>query len=248
MKNSSPTSHLSTKPPSNFKAKLLSSYYGHPIKDMKLIIVAGESGKTAVAHFIHEMLGVASQRVAVLASEYDIKLGILHKFFSDAWKANADYVVVTASPYSILKNTFSHLPIHLLVLTDLTTENHPKQTSKNRPTPSPTNPAELPLLQANPKHLILNHDDPAYYLAEPFTSDHTLTYGKTSTANLQIETSKLYKKGSEAKVRLNDTRFTIASFLATPDAVTAMAAATAAGHLLHLSTDTIIDGLANYQP
>ena len=38
------------------KAKLLKSYYGNPVKDMKLIAITGTTGKTTVAHYVHEIL------------------------------------------------------------------------------------------------------------------------------------------------------------------------------------------------
>ena len=44
------------------KAKLLKSYYGNPIKDMKLIAITGTTGKTVVAHFVHEILRIQNKR------------------------------------------------------------------------------------------------------------------------------------------------------------------------------------------
>ena len=38
------------------RAKVLKSYYGNPLKDMKLIAITGTTGKTTVAHYVHEIL------------------------------------------------------------------------------------------------------------------------------------------------------------------------------------------------
>ena len=50
------------------KAGILKSYYGNPMKDMKLIAVTGATGKTIVAHYVHEILRAHGEQVAVLAS------------------------------------------------------------------------------------------------------------------------------------------------------------------------------------
>ena len=62
------------------KAKFLGTYYGHPIKDMKLICITGTTGKVEVANYVHEILKATGQPVAILASEDTIKVGALHKF------------------------------------------------------------------------------------------------------------------------------------------------------------------------
>ncbi len=66
------------------KARVLKSYYGNPLKDMKLIAITGTTGKTTVAHFVHEILKATGEQVAVLASDQPFKIGMLHKFLSDA--------------------------------------------------------------------------------------------------------------------------------------------------------------------
>ena len=71
------------------KASLLKSYYGNPTKDMKLVAITGTTGKTTVAHYVHEILKATGEQVAVFASDQPYKLGTLHKFLSDAWKAGA---------------------------------------------------------------------------------------------------------------------------------------------------------------
>ena len=50
------------------KAKMLKSYYGNPMRDMKLIAITGTTGKTTVAHYVHEIIKASGEQVAVLAS------------------------------------------------------------------------------------------------------------------------------------------------------------------------------------
>jgi UDP-N-acetylmuramyl tripeptide synthase len=103
------------------KAKLLKSYYGNPTKDMKLIAITGTTGKTIVAHYVHEILKAVGEQVAVLASEQPFKMGMLHKFLSDAWKAGANYVVVTVPAEGLRDNIFYGLPVEVAAMTNFVT-------------------------------------------------------------------------------------------------------------------------------
>lgn len=225
------------------KARLLDTYYGHPIKDMKLICITGTTGKTTVAHFVHEILNAAGQRVAVLASDDDIKVGTLHKFFSDAWKAGAEYVVVTAPAASLEKDAFYGLPIHVAALTDYI------PAGLDTPSAKEFTAAESTLFQMQPEIVVLNRDDAYYHDFRDFAGTKaTITYGSDYSSDIQIESSKLYKKGSEAHLNLSGERFTVASFLSDQPAIHYMAAAAAIAAALKLAPDHIIDGLANFDP
>ena len=100
------------------KTKLLSAYYGHPARDLRLICITGSTGRSTVAHYVHEILLAASQPSAILASDDPIKATLLHKFLSEAWKAKATYAVVTAPASSLEHDVFYDLPITVAALTD----------------------------------------------------------------------------------------------------------------------------------
>ena len=103
------------------KAGILKSYYGNPMKDMKLIAITGTTGKTTVAHFVHEILRANGEQVAVLASDQTFKMGMLHKFLSDAWKAGANYVIVTVPAETLKNNVFHGLPVYIAAMTNFVT-------------------------------------------------------------------------------------------------------------------------------
>ena len=223
------------------KAKLLSSYYGNPIRDMKLICVTGTTGKTEVANLVGEVLKAAGENVEVLAEEEMIKATTLHKFFSEAWKAGANYVVTTAPAEALTANVFYGLPVYIAAITnfipasleDMSMEDYKKSTST--------------LFDMNPEIVILNHDDIHYQDFAAYAGKKaTLTYGQDRFSAVQIESSKLYKKGSEAELNLSGTRFTVASFLTGETAVSYMAAAAAVASALGVSPDHIVEGFANY--
>lgn len=219
-----------------FKAKLLSTYYGHPVKDLKLICIAGSVGKTDIANFVREILGTAEEPVAVAAPlGRDLKLNELHRFLSDAWKYSAKYVIITTSVESLTSNLFLGLPIHLLAITDFN--------------PTTTTPSATSLTELSPEIVVLNRDDHHYDQIQNLAgTTATLTYGSDFHSNIQIEGSKLYKKGTEAHLNLSGTRLTVASFLAGESTVSEMTAAAAIAHALQIDPDHITAGIANYDP
>ncbi|MBR3318921.1 hypothetical protein IKG06_00220 [Candidatus Saccharibacteria bacterium] len=225
------------------RAKALSSYYGNPIRDMKLICVTGTSGKATVAHFVHEILRAAGQHVAVLASDNPIRTSTLHKFLSEAWKAGSSYVVVTAPAESLENNVFYGLPVHTAVLTNY------MPASLSTPSAEDFAASESTLFKMNPEVVVLNEDDANFGFFSKFTGrTDTLTYGTTRSSTLRIDGAKLYKKGTEANLSLGSSRFSVASFLIGEPIVSYMACAAAVATALHVANDVIAEGIANYNP
>ena len=226
------------------KAKILSTYYGHPARDMKLIVVTGMTGKTTVAHFIHHIIGEAGERVAVLASDAEIKSGMLHKFLSDAWKAGANYVIVTAPAESLEDDLFAELEIYAAVLTDYI----PSRIGDASATDYEA--AEDTIFDMNPDFVILNRDDKHYDdFKKSFKGEKgTVTYGENLESNLCIESSKLYKMGSEAHLNFEGRRFVVASFLNKQTDIQYMACAAAFACAVGADTEAIENGIASYDP
>ena len=226
------------------KARILGTYYGHPARDMKLICVTGMTGKTTVAHFIHSILGEAGERVAILASESEIKTGMLHKFLSDAWKAGANYVVVTAPASSLEDDIFAELEVYMAVLTDYVPSHLGDPSAKDYEALTDT------LFDMTPKYVVLNRDDKHYPDFEKtfVGTEGTLTYGASADSNVLIENSMLYKKGCEADLGFEGRQFTVASFLPGETNISYMACASAAGLSLGASIESITNGIADYNP
>ena len=225
------------------RARLLKSYYGNPAKDMKLIAITGTTGKTVVAHYVHEILKTAGEQVAVLASDRPYKVGMLHKFLSDAWKAGANYVVVTVPAEGLRDNVFYGLPIAVAAMTNFVTAS-----SFSDMTPEEFLENEKTLFDMSPEIVILNHDDLNYPTFEVFKGKKkTLTFGQTSS-DVKILNSKLYPKGTEATLSINSEVITIATFVPGEMAASYMAAAAAIATSLGAEPNRIIEGIAEYTP
>ena len=224
------------------KARLLKSYYGNPVKDMKLIAITGTTGKTTVAHYVHEILRAAGEQVAVLASDQPFKMGMLHKFLSDAWKAGANYVIVTVPAEGLRDNIFYGLPVTVAAMTNFVTaglsDMEPEEYIDNEKT----------LFDMKPEIVVLNHDDINYdAFAEFKGTKKTMTFGQSS-ADVKILNSKLYPKGTEATISASAEIISVATFIPGEMAVPYMACAVAIAEGLGISTEHIIDGIANYEP
>ena len=224
------------------RAKVLKSYYGNPLKDMKLIAITGTTGKTTVAHYVHEILKAKGEQVAVLASDQPFKVGMLHKFLSDAWKAGANYVIVTVPAEGLRDNVFYGLPVTVAAMTNFITASlkdmEPEEYLENEKT----------LFDMKPEIVVLNYDDLNYNTFSTFRgTDKTISYGSTSS-DVKILNSKLYTKGTEATLSINSEIITVATFLPGETAASYMACAAAIAYSLGIPNEKIIDGIAEYNP
>ncbi len=222
------------------KAKMLKAYYGNPMRDMKLVAISGTTGKTVVAHYVHKILCAMDEKVAVLASEQPFKVGVLHKFLSDAWKAGANYVIVTVPNEGLRDNIFYGLPVHVAAMTNFVTagldDMEPEEFLENEKT----------LYGMKPDYVILNKDDLNYEKFMEFEAKEGMVdYGRTSS-DVKILNSKLYSGGTEATLSISPDVISVATFLTGETVVPYMACAAAIGTVLGASNENIIDGIAEY--
>ncbi|MDO4742306.1 MAG: Mur ligase family protein [Candidatus Saccharibacteria bacterium] len=224
------------------RAGILKSYYGNPTKDMKVIAITGTTGKVTVAHYVHEILRATGESVAVLASDQPFKMRLLHKFLSDAWKAGANYVIITVPAGSLKDNVFYGLPIEIAAMTNFVTASLKDMTAKEYLDNEKT------LFDMKPEIVVLNRDDANYPTFEEFRGEvATYTYGQTGS-DVKILNSKLYTKGTEATLSIKSEIVSVATFVPGETAVAYMACAAAIATALKTGNSAIIDGIAEYIP
>ena len=109
--------------------------------------------------------------------------------------------------------------------------------------------AKAKLFEMQPRFIVLNTDDKYFDYFNKFkASEQKITYGESDSAEVKIKSFKLYKKGSEAKLRIdNNVELEIATNLPGEFNIYNMTAAAAGAYLLGISLKDIQEGIANLE-
>ncbi len=216
------------------EVKLLQFYYGNPAKDLKIILVTGNTGINTTAHYIHETLKLADAKTGLVLNA-NTPAKFYHRL-AKIWRDGANHAVIAAPITTVKRFTFHNLPVHSIVVTNT------KETVDFRE-------SLLNLFKTEPNFLIINHDDPGYsYLSQVHVKKSTISYGKDVGSDIRINRIKLYKQGTEVNLNYNGQFIDFATFVLGEESGYYMAAAVTAGFAMSYSSDNIVDGIANYEP
>lgn len=241
------------------RAKIISARYGNPARDLSVIAVTGTNGKTTTVNFLNEILKEAGYRTAMfstanieIAGEQTVNdtnsttatVARLQKFFRDAKKADVEFALIEATSHALDQYKFEGVPIEMAIMTNLTQDHLDyHKTMENYAT------AKAKLFEMNPNFVVLNADDEWFdYFNNFATESQKITYGEGESADVKIEKFKLYKKGSEANLRIdNNVELEIATNLPGEFNIYNMTAAAAGAYLLGISLKDIQEGIANLE-
>ena len=241
------------------RAKIISARYGNPARDLRVIAVTGTNGKTTTVNFLNEILKEAGYRTAMfstanieIAGEQTVNdtnsttatVARLQKFFRDTKKADVEFALIEATSHALDQYKFEGVPIEMAIMTNLTQDHLDyHKTMENYAA------AKAKLFEMNPNFVVLNADDEWFdYFNNFATESQKITYGKGESADVKIEKFKLYKKGSEAKLRIdNNVELEIATNLPGEFNIYNMTAAAAGAYLLGISLKDIQEGIANLE-
>ena len=241
------------------RAKIISARFGNPARDLRVIAVTGTNGKTTTVNFLNEILKEASYRTAMfstanieIAGEQTVNdtnsttatVARLQKFFRDAKKADVEFALIEATSHALDQYKFEGVPIEMAIMTNLTQDHLDyHKTMENYAA------AKAKLFEMNPNLVVLNADDEWFdYFNNFATESQKITYGEGESADVKIEKFKLYKKGSEANLRIdNNVELEIATNLPGEFNIYNMTAAAAGAYLLGISLKDIQEGIANLE-
>ena len=241
------------------RAKIISARFGNPARDLRVIAVTGTNGKTTTVNFLNEILKEAGYRTAMfstanieIAGEQTVNdtnsttatVARLQKFFRDAKKADVEFALIEATSHALDQYKFEGVPIEMAIMTNLTQDHLDyHKTMENYAA------AKAKLFEMNPNFVVLNADDEWFdYFNNFATESQKITYGEGESADVKIENFKLYKKGSEAKLRIdNNVELEIATNLSGEFNIYNMTAAAAGAYLLGISLKDIQEGIANLE-
>ena len=241
------------------RAKIISARFGNPARDLRVIAVTGTNGKTTTVNFLNEILKEAGYRTAMfstanieIAGEQTVNdtnsttatVARLQKFFRDAKKADVEFALIEATSHALDQYKFEGVPIEMAIMTNLTQDHLDyHKTMENYAA------AKAKLFEMNPNLVVLNVDDEWFdYFNNFATESQKITYGEGKSADVKIEKFKLYKKGSEANLRIdNNVELEIATNLPGEFNIYNMTAAAAGAYLLGISLKDIQEGIANLE-
>ena len=241
------------------RAKIISARFGNPARDLRVIAVTGTNGKTTTVNFLNEILKEAGYRTAMfstanieIAGEQTVNdtnsttatVARLQKFFRDAKKADVEFALIEATSHALDQYKFEGVPIEMAIMTNLTQDHLDyHKTMENYAA------AKAKLFEMNPNLVVLNADDEWFdYFNNFATESQKITYGGGESADVKIEKFKLYKKGSEANLRIdNNVELEIATNLPGEFNIYNMTAAAAGAYLLGISLKDIQEGIANLE-
>lgn len=241
------------------RAKIISARFGNPARDLRVIAVTGTNGKTTTVNFLNEILKEAGYRTAMfstanieIAGEQTVNdtnsttatVARLQKFFRDAKKADVEFALIEATSHALDQYKFEGVPIEMAIMTNLTQDHLDyHKTMENYAA------AKAKLFEMNPNLVVLNADDEWFdYFNNFATESQKITYGEGESADVKIEKIKLYKKGSEANLRIdNNVELEIATNLPGEFNIYNMTAAAAGAYLLGISLKDIQEGIANLE-
>jgi len=233
--------------------------YGNPAKNLKVIAVTGTNGKTTTLCYINEILKEAGYKTAMFTTAVieiagsrkinDLNATValtaeMQRFFRDAKKAKVDYTLLEVTSHALHQHKLDGVPIYAAVMTNLTQDH-----LDYHKTMDAYAAAKAKLFQNEPQFIVLNRDDEWFeYFDKFYAGAQKITYGKHDDAEAQIVYTKLYRKGSEARVVVDhQTTIELATALPGEFNIYNMTAAAATAYLLGLKIEDIIEGTANLE-
>lgn len=241
------------------RVQALSARYGFPAKGLKVIAVTGTNGKTTTVNYINEVLKEAGKKTAMFSTAVievagqrqinDLNATVasterMQQFFRDAKKAEVDYVVLEITSHALHQHKLATVPIEAAVMTNLTQDHLDYHKTMDEYAA-----AKGILFASNPRFIVLNRDDDWFDYFNQFPAgSQKITYGKHESAEANIEHTKLYKKGSEARVVIDhQTKLELATALPGEFNIYNMTAAASLAYVLGIDLSTIVEGIANLE-
>ena len=241
------------------RVRIVAARYGNPARSLRVIAVTGTNGKTTTVNYINEILKEAGKKTAMFSTatieiagkskrnDLNATVGTttrMQQFFRDAKQAKVDFVVMEFPSHAIHQHKLEGVPVEMAIMTNLTQDHLDYHGTMEAY-------AEVKgrLFAGEPKYIVLNRDDEWFEYFDKFTaSGQKITYGKHKEAEAHIDSVKLYRKGTEAKVTIDhQTKLDLATNLPGEFNAYNMTAAVAAAYLLGVDLNDIVEGVANLE-
>lgn len=241
------------------RAKIVATRYGNPARKLRIIAATGTNGKTTTISFLNEILKEASYKTAMFSTA-NIEIAgekatndtnsttgtvaMLQKFFKQAAEADVEFALIEATSHALDQHKFAGIEFEMAIMTNLTQDHLDYHKTMD-------NYAEAKgrIFETQPKFIVLNSDDEWFDFFNKFDAgEQKIAYGTNDKADVKIVSSKLYKKGGEAKIIIdNNVELEAATNMPGKFNIYNMTAAIAGAYLLGVSLEDIQNGAANLE-
>lgn len=234
---------------------VVSVLHGNPARRLRIIAVTGTNGKTTTAHYINSVLRQAEYKTAMFTTTTIDIAGkerpntsnmtvpstfTMQNFFREAYRADVDFVILEVTSHALHQHKLSTKYIEVAVMTNLTQDH-----LDYHKTMEDYAATKALLFMNKPKYIVLNRDDDWYeYFARFKPSVSAVSYGAFPEADVYIHNLSASSRSGQADIAMFGRQVTIHTALAGEVNIVNASAAMAVTHLLSVSTDDIIAGIA----
>ncbi len=214
------------------RSKLASLRYGRSAHDTRIIAVTGVHGKSTVVRLVAELLRESGASVVEMMAapnadhSFETDPFLLHRRLADASHQKYDYVVLEVHQALVASYVVPTLVIDTLVATSDSPELAALSTV-------PVRRAVLPCGLTPP---------------EGVQYHNVMTFGADSAADMKIVETKLYRKGTELSLVIDQhNEITVASYLIGHGNAANIAAALATAYVLGVDVSVFAEGVARVE-
>lgn len=214
------------------RALVSSTRHGNPGRDLNIILIVGEYGKSTVASLFEAIAKEAGKSMVripgVSHGNFHASLDDFFQVLATVKKDKPDYVVIEATDSLLSLGALSQLDIGTLVLTS----DHPR--------------AEQ-LLRESPRHVVAPSAlSVPEELIEPYKH---ISFGDDDAAEAKLEAMRLYKKGTEIDLSIDhQIKLTLASYLVGQANAWNLLIAASMAYVLGFNMDTVQEAIADIEP
>ena len=238
------------------RLKLVSTAYGNPAQQVKVLAITGTNGKTTSISVLNEILKVAGKTTVLsttagreIAGEHIDgdscqtvpSTAELQKLFKIAIDKQADYLLLETTSHALTQYKLPAMDLEVAGITNLTQEHLDyHKTMENYAD------AKLKLFtDFGARYKILNADDPWFDYFKQRLGTEVLSYGTSQQADFRIKKVKLYKKGSEITIAHGDQELMVSTPLAGRFNAYNVTLAVAMAWAIGIDQSAIVEGVAN---
>jgi UDP-N-acetylmuramoyl-L-alanyl-D-glutamate--2,6-diaminopimelate ligase len=243
-----------------FKAKAAALVHGKPAKGMQIVFVVGQDGALSSINYLASILGVASERIGIITSQYvsiastqvrgsdkaDVMSDIfrLQSLLAHMRRARCKYAVIEV-PNVLPKHHFVGIKPTVVVVRRCGDEYLDNTSNAVRLSIAAS------LLGSQPEAVVLNQDDPCIddLIQLAVNAKTSMTFGSHRRSECRVSGARLHADSTEIDLLIDHhTKMSLVNNQPGQQAVYDCLAAVSTAYLLHIPIEAIEQGINETAP